>query len=544
MADPNCSTCVPDPNKFKPENTWFIPESYLGVLWDDVFQRLIVYLWYLELFYLEQKSAGNLAKLGLIDEGDCNQDLRGEIVTEVDELLAILKINRDYPLPPAVVEAIRELNPCFFECITIGNRKGTKSIYPPTDAKDPVADSGVGIEYLLNIMKIMKQDDAFSPDFKNNLDMLIDYFEKGKDGRSISYDPIPVFFLSGDGYDYFVSNIGVELVIPYRPNTRRKANGCIDDALVESELKFKKAIFDLYLIRKTATYALLVPPEKANLNYRQIDQLRTVRLNHADNNIEALINNFIIEEDITTHTDAVTGTIPADILDKMIQRLRNTLGVALEGYPDCDEPYQFPQDYDCTKAYKIDPINQALKCILLDCLIKPKRTTSTTYAERLEEIRCWFLSGSVFRRIANEVPRIKAKLWIDCLEKKPGRRLQYVSNGGYNPADGSPELDDRGCRQMFEGILEISLFNCDRMYFRGLDSSDGSCSDPAVPPGAEAKNGITPIANDYRNNEIYIHKWGVTLPTIGNGPSQAQIYASWRSGASPNPVFTDSSDSS
>ena len=88
-------TC--NPANLDKDDTWYLPESYLGILWDDVFQRLVVYLWYLELFYLEQKSLDNLAKLGLIDEGDCNADLSGVIVANEDDLEEILIENREYP---------------------------------------------------------------------------------------------------------------------------------------------------------------------------------------------------------------------------------------------------------------------------------------------------------------------------------------------------------------------------------------------------------------------------------------------------------------
>ena len=76
---------------------------------------------------------------------------------------------------------------------------------------------------------------------------------------------------------------------------------------------------------------------------------------------------------------------------------------------------------------------------------------------------------------------------------------------------------------MFEQLLEISLPECDRMFFAG---SEGGV--PGIDDG------------DYKQNELYIHRYGITFPEVGDGPSQSQIYAAWVSGASANPVFTDS----
>ena len=349
------------------------------------------------------------------------------------------------------------------------------------------------------MMRIMREDHAFSQDFHKNLDTLITYFDKNDPSRKIPYDPIPVFILRGDGYDYFLSNIGIELIVPDRPGIDRSQFMCIDtsdkeldlfgdrknasaenmDKAQEREDELRRKIYNLYMVRQTGVYALLVPAEKTGLNYTRGDQLRTVRLNHADNNVEALIDNFFIDEvieEITVHSDAVTGTIEPHELKEMKRRLNNAIEIALPKYhPACEGPYEFPEDYDIDNDYKdqLDPLNQALKCILLDAL-EPKRATTTRYSEELERIRDWFLSGSVFRRIANEMPRLKARLWLDCMNGRSQRRLQYVKNVGAD-ALGNPDSNDRGCREIFEGILEVSLLDCDKMYFKGIDDPAGNC---------------------------------------------------------------------
>ena len=44
LVPTDCATYEDDPTV-----TWALPESYLALLWDDVIQRVIVYLWYLRL---------------------------------------------------------------------------------------------------------------------------------------------------------------------------------------------------------------------------------------------------------------------------------------------------------------------------------------------------------------------------------------------------------------------------------------------------------------------------------------------------------------
>ena len=170
--DQDCNTC----EKLS-DVTWAIKESQLGILWDSVFQRIIVYLWYLEM-HNHPILGGNYP---------LNDEVKDEIAAWGVDI---------YAYPP--VSPIR-------------------TVHPPTNI--PISNTITGKAFLVNIMSLMLLDDTFSDPFKEHLQDLIDYFD-------LAYS-IPVYFLEGNGYDYILSSKGIELVAPKRDGFLRFSDGNI-----------------------------------------------------------------------------------------------------------------------------------------------------------------------------------------------------------------------------------------------------------------------------------------------------------------------------
>ena len=172
---------------------WALPESILATLWDSVFQRMIVFLWYLE---LHKHPYG--------------------------------PVNIKYPISNDLKKRLdhtgtdpNKLNHDFFSCNPI--ERPDFSIFPPNGNEG----LNVGRHYLINIMQLMLLEwpAAREPRFNAELTLLINYFGDRPDDE---VQPVPVYFLEGDGYDYILSSKGLELVAPPRPfGKRERATGCI-----------------------------------------------------------------------------------------------------------------------------------------------------------------------------------------------------------------------------------------------------------------------------------------------------------------------------
>ena len=483
--------------------TWAIPESYLGILWDDVFQRMIVYLWFLDLSEAERKERQNNANSG-------DPPIRRHN-------------NKKYRLSQEIDNQLDAQN--FFSHPSVSK---TFNVVPPTNE----SDGQIGRDYLIEVMKLMKKD-SFSLVFKDYLKLLIKYFE-GKD----HVQPIPVYFLKGQrgGYDYILSSKGIELVFPRRPDL-------LDLAAAKPDMKFRRDVYELYAIRKTSTALLAVPPEfelnaAGRITAYLADQLRTVRLSSADNNIEELILEDLFVNITENEQQLIdSAVVPAelekliplilDLVENVLKKLDNDFSCAAF---DC-KTFELPTN-PCVLDYA-----KYLFCRIEECLknlLNPvKEISFGCYTQALTNTRCWFLSGSVFRRIANEMPRLKARLWIDATLAAQFDRLNRYESNMLN-----------GCRALFRESLEISLPTQENMFFRGLkierDSKDKRLRDAKM---NEYKVEPLPqgiVANGYRKNEIYIHDSGLLLPAVGEGPEKEEIYNAWKAGAAANPVFTDS----
>lgn len=473
------------------EIEWAIPESLLGIFWDDVFQRIIVFKWYLE---LNQEHAG---------PGD-----------------------NPYPIHLDVT--------VFLES---GGLSVIESIRPPFAS----INGDDGVDYLVKMMNAMKLDPEMSEEFKDHsLQPLIDYWTRDandlldEDGnvdpnKQLNEKRIPVFIRSANGYDYILSEKGIELFFPDRPLKDE------DGDEEEVDKRFRKEIYFIYNYRQLGIDTLLIPPEpgtygnagpRVTLDPVTNDQHKSVIMVASDNNIEALLGQGC-DFHVSEVPDELCGCCDEDNSSVLIDTILDQIKVLL----DCPE-------IDCTEVPN-DPMHKAY-CALaafLQLLRCQKGMSLTVYVQLLKRTRCWFLSGSVFRRVANEMPRLKARLWIEELSRDvdagdpptdPKRR--YMNNGN---------LPGRTCRTMFEELMEISLKKCDRFYFKGWDYNNDLNQVRNI-NGAHVPEPLPGLIRDYRPNEIYIHNRGITLPAVGAGPTKKDIYQSWKNGVAANPTFTNS----
>lgn len=141
------------------------------------------------------------------------------------------------------------------------------------------------------------------------------------------------------------------------------------------------------------------------------------------------------------------------------------------------------------------------------------------YTCALEPLRCWQLSGAVFRGIMVTLPRIIAEIWHERALRPP------PWNGQLNTGNAGPlwvEFRDQP-RSIFRKRLETSIPDSNRMEFRSYD--------PANPPG-----------------EVKITNKGICLPRPQTMPpteaaAMNSIYGEISNGKAGNPVFTDSKTS-
>ena len=490
------------------ELLWALPESLLGFLWDDVFQRIIVFTWYVEL---------HLSNPG------------------------------DYPLRPAVRTALLAGYTGTSSAEDARIRENIKP--PPYNIDDKVS----GVDYLLLMFKAMRKDTALMSGntvLNNRLNQLEAYFE---------FDDIriPVHFVVADAFDYILSEKGIELFFPARPD-------------ISSEENFREHVFTLYEKRVVGKSAIALPPTMGVYSSSAIslptipswkNVHKTVRTNPGDTNVEALMPQGVTTSMTTiasflsmlamsgssgsswfTGSPGTMGAMgssvnPSLLLDVLLKALNKLLDnesldeetkALLRKLAKCD----FPEiTISGQPPLQEGPVSYCVQIMIL--------------IESLKE-RCWFLSGSVFRRIAAEMPRLKARLWIDEIQSiPPVRKEAYLSDA------------NDGCRKLFADRLEMSLPKCEEMYFRGGELTNnplgGMTVNPLPPiPPIPQPSPIFPFpsfplfpssaSKKYNPDEIYIHNKGISLPAVGKGPSQKDIYASWKNGAAANPTFTDSSN--
>ena len=447
------------------------------------------------------------------------------------------RCNRDrLPIDPNVISLIRN---------------GAGALTPPFNT----IDGEVAKWYLLKMMSIMRADIQVSDNFKNDIiNPLLDYFltcsvhnsdgtcaECGLDPRSI-----PVYLLSGEGYDYILSSDGIELVLPPVPKHK----------------DFLKDVYRLYMVRETSQYALLVPPNKCDGDpddfvcdsRTNLKKLHTVRMIASDNNVEQIQFNLgHLIQSFQLHGISVNNDLTIEEIDPALLRRLRACGLATisSNQNDPEERLIINCDAVFAESPECPDLSNFLRFV---CILLCKPMDLNTYMYLRSSTRCWQLSGSIFRRIASLIPRLKAEMWRDRLiaNNLTARVIEAHRNEVRNQLDSrcinsvvidddditTTEIENRiatimsleekyylnnneGCREIFEQHFEFSLPKSNKMFFKGIKLAE---------------------ANRPKNDEIIIHNCGISLPVICDGPDKKYLYHAWKSGISANPVFTDSVD--
>ena len=513
LGNPFNLDCAP-PDDFNPEtdpDTWLICESLLGSLWDDVFQRIVIYNW----IFLEEQAG----------------TLTGVLPTIAQTVATGLDIN-DYISDAEAIERYTSDS-----CGQIQIESNGRPV-PPVMATNDVS----GRWYLIIMMEIMKADPDISAEFeRKHLDPLIAYFSAG------FAKSIPVYLLQGRGYDYLLSSDGIEFVMPPPP--------------AGSDNEFMREVYRLYRVRITSRSPLILPPNNCPTGTHSCDppgvtlsdQLHTVRMIETDNNIEQIqfglpmLLRFLSNSSLQLFGYRLSDMI--SVIENATQLnqeepfncrafLRQLASESRQGNADGSripstpvDPDDNQEDSQVRRGREEPSLEYSVATFI--CSLVDRPLDSCTYQHFRSITRCWQLSGSVFRRIANELPRIKAQVWLSRLNsdivrdnvntllipeaEKPN--VDNVVRSNFNRLDNrySSNNDDDGARSIFQERLESTMPGENEMYFRGLRPNEAPFFD-----------------------EIVIHKYGITLPRICEGPDKQYIYQSWKNGQSANPVFTDS----
>lgn len=403
--------------------TWSMPAGILNALWSDFFPRLIGVTWH-------------------------------------DDLVATL--------PP--VDLLTEGAAPFIDAAAAGA--------PPTLRRGVAADGM--LELLVWLKERMDRNEAPGKDastaLKQRLDRVIGFFEAHK---SATGSPFPLFVAGAGGYDFLLSEWGIEFFVPDSP---QKA----DDLL------------RYYAFRQTGRPSLGIPTYLDN----------AVSLV----SIDAPTGPSQIEVDPTV----VVVALRLAWSDAEAARLMTRWGITRARWETIQE---------AMKVWRGDPARVVPGTDRLFPRGRGPRPTGLAfdeYACALGSLRSWKVEGSVYRGIAVELPRIVANAWLerpDRIQPPPSMTLPLPGNS-YRQRFADP--GDDGLRGLFRERLETMLPTADRMVCR--------TGAPAACPG-------DPLWNA---DDVMITNQGFYFPVLSPEPNLRNMLAQIAQGRAGNPVFTDS----
>lgn len=247
--------------------------------------------------------------------------------------------------------------------------------------------------------------------FRTQLRKLRRYL-KGRDDQCPT--PIPIFGLPGDGFDFVISDDGLDLLLPPDPWRSKR--------YTRPELE----IYRLYTYRKTAERAIKVPGVSGAQRETAIPNAITT------DTLESLV-----------HLRATHVRRSADRLGRVKrgeddgERGRVLCDALAQGVPETDG------GHDEREANHGGGSHMDL----------------ASYCHHFADARCWQLTGRVYRAILHDLPRLVAWIWLEQVveHEGAGNLLSYE--------DRWPEPGDDGLRSIFSERLEILLPDATRMKF-------------------------------------------------------------------------------
>lgn len=240
--------------------------------------------------------------------------------------------------------------------------------------------------------------------FRKQLKRLRKYL-KGADDRCPT--PIPVFGLPGDGFDFVISDDGLDLLLPPDPWRSRRYT----DPEVE--------IYRLYTYRKTAERAIKVPGVTGAQRETAIPNAITT------DTLESLIH---LRSGHVRERAEKLGRVKRGDEDGERERVWCDALERAEPETDDDPDGEDGKSPGCGGHMDLG-----------------------SYCHHLADARCWQVTGRVYRAILHDLPRLVAWIWLEQEVERAGAGnvLSYE--------DRWPDPGNDGLRSIFSERLEILL---------------------------------------------------------------------------------------
>ncbi len=299
-------------------------------------------------------------------------------------------------------------------------------------------------------------------------DMVVEYL------RSAA-DPIPIRIIPNSGFDYVLSDWGLDMFLPWPP---------LDNA---DWIRY-------YTYRRTGRPAIGLPTYMAGAGSADIDSPTGPSQAWIDptlivNMITSAVNNGQTAQLCAVQAESFIQMTAAPPSPADLQTMQNVLerrGARPGAPPGLGFPLREPG-------------------------IPPRTINADTVQCVLEPLRCWQVSGSVFRGIQTELPRVVATNWLEQLTSPV-----TPNASSYNSRKDTPN----GLRKIFMERLESLLHS--------------------MPPMAMAFQPQNTPAN-WDADDIMVTNQGFHFPRIPQVPPTADaIMTQIVNGEAGNPVFTDS----
>lgn len=279
-----------------------------------------------------------------------------------------------------------------------------KELRTKDGTRTPPRFCGDAAEFIRAYADDLWYTDVGTKTFRKQLRKLRRYL-KGRDDQCPT--PIPIFGLPGDGFDFVISDDGLDLLLPPDPWRRRR--------YTHPEVE----IYRLYTYRKTAERAIKVPGvtgaqrETAIPNAVTTDTLESLIHLHAGH----------VRESADKLSRVKRGDEEGERERVWCDALERGAG---EPEDDCDDEGE--ATHGCDSHMDLG-----------------------SYCHHLGEARCWQVTGRVYRAILHDLPRLVAWIWLEQEVERAGAGNVL----SYEDRWSDPGND--GLRSIFSERLEILL---------------------------------------------------------------------------------------
>jgi hypothetical protein len=232
--------------------------------------------------------------------------------------------------------------------------------------------------------------------FQQRRDAVVGYLKSPNSAR------IPIRFIDAGGFDFVLSDWGLDLFVPPRPQKPEE-------------------ILLYYTFRKTGNAAIGIPEYLANA-------VPAVDISAPTGPSQAFIDPAIIIKII--NDAAQDGTITDACAQMAVMCLRAGILQVDPDPPAHVDPYGTGSVGRVTRPTRLPPGSDTTRIDTLrrgvDETILDRRPTTLTQTQRLraavsmdtvrcvlDPVRCWQISGSVFRGLQIELPRVVATKWLE-----------------------------------------------------------------------------------------------------------------------------------